>query len=157
MNRGCYIRYYKVDSFGHLMLALKEAAKTPLSIGVVTVRVLQNAFSGAVEPYNVVQGPVGLTASVSEVVTQQRVPIREKVYDLILYSAIISMGLMYSNMLPIPGLDGNQIILLLVEAVIGRPISKKAENVIAVVGFVLLVLLAVFALASDIIRIVVGM
>ena len=78
------------------------------------MRVLQNAFSGQVEPYNVVQGPVGLTASVSEVVTQQRVPIREKVYDLILYSAIISMGLMYSNMLPIPGLDGNQIILLIV-------------------------------------------
>ena len=156
MNRGCYIRYYKVDSFGHLMLAVKEAAKTPLSIGVVTVRVLQNAFSGAVEPYNVVQGPVGLTASVSEVVTQQRVPIREKVYDLILYSAIISMGLMYSNMLPIPGLDGNQIILLIVESVLGRPISKKAENVIAVVGFIILVLLAVFALASDIIRIVVG-
>ena len=156
MNRGCYIRYYKVDSFGHLMLAVKEAAKTPLSIGVVTVRVLQNAFSGAVEPYNVVQGPVGLTASVSEVVTQQRVPIREKVYDLILYSAIISMGLMYSNMLPIPGLDGNQIILLIVESVLGRPISKKAENVISVVGFIILVLLAVFALASDIIRIVVG-
>ena len=66
------------------------------------------------------------------------------------------MGLMYSNMLPIPGLDGNQIILLIVESVIGRPISKKAENVIAVVGFVMLVLLAVFALTSDIIRIVVG-
>lgn len=156
LSRGVYIKYYKVDSVGDVMLAFKEAIKTPISIGRVTVRVLQNAFSGQVEPYNVVQGPVGLTASVSEVVTQQRVPIREKVYDLILYSAIISMGLMYSNMLPIPGLDGNQIILLIVESVIGRPISKKAENVIAVVGFVMLVLLAVFALTSDIIRIVVG-
>jgi membrane-associated protease RseP (regulator of RpoE activity) len=82
--------------------------------------------------------------------------VSEKVKDLVLYSAIISMGLMYSNMLPIPGLDGNQVILLLVEAVIGRPISKKAENVIAVVGFVVLIGLAVFALASDIIRIIIG-
>lgn len=155
-HRGIFLTSYKLNSPRSVLLALRESVKTPLSIGRITVRVVQNAFSGEVEPYNVVQGPVGLTASVSEVVGQQRVPVSEKVKDLVLYSAIISMGLMFSNMLPIPGLDGNQVILLLVEAVIGRPISKKAENVIAVVGFVVLIGLAVFALASDIIRIIVG-
>lgn len=156
-HRGIFLRTYEMDSPKVFLMAVREAVKTPISVGRVTVRVIQNAFSGDVEPYNVVQGPVGLTASVTEVVGQQRVPISEKITEIVLYSAIISLGLMYSNLLPIPGLDGNQIILLIVEAVIGRPISKKAENVIAVVGFIILILLAVFALASDIIRIIVGL
>ncbi|MCQ2503809.1 MAG: RIP metalloprotease RseP [Saccharofermentans sp.] len=156
VRKGIYLESFRVDSPASFFRAFAESAKTPLSIGRITGRVIQQAFKGNVEPYNVVQGPVGLTASVTEVVGQQRVSITEKIHDLILYSAIISLGLMYSNLLPIPGLDGNQIILILVEAVIGRPISRKAENVIAVVGFVLIVLLAVFALASDIIRIFLG-
>ena len=156
VNRGIFLQPHKIDSPAEFFNALKTAFKTPISIGRITVSVIQNAISGSVEPYNVVQGPVGLTASVSEVVTQEQVSTSEKAMDLVLYSAIISLGLMYSNMLPIPGLDGNQVILLLVEAIIGRPISKKTENVIAVVGFVILIGLAVFALASDIIRIVVG-
>ena len=40
--------------------------------------------------------------------------------------------------------------------VIGRRLSKKAVNVINVVGFFLLIALVIFAFASDIIRILVG-
>ncbi len=154
--RGIYLTSHKINSVKEFFVAIKTASATPLSVGRITVSILQNALKGSVEPYNVVQGPVGLTASVSEVVTENDTSVYDKVSNLIMYSAMISLGLMYSNMLPIPGLDGNQVILLIVEAVIGRPISRKAEDVIAVVGFIMLILLAVFALASDIIRIVIG-
>ena len=55
-------------------------------------------------------------------------------------------------MLPIPGLDGIQIVLIVVEMIIGRKLSKRAENVINVVGFFMLIGLVIFAFASDIIR-----
>ena len=47
-----------------------------------------------------------------------------------------------------------QVILIVVEMIMGHPMSKKAENVINVAGFVLLICLALFAFASDIIRII---
>ena len=75
---------------------------------------------------------------------------------LIVICGIISIGLTFTNLLPIPGLDGVQIILIVVEMVIGRRLSKKAENVINVVGFFLLIALVIFAFASDIIRIFVA-
>ena len=92
----------------------------PVSIGRITVSIIQNAISGSVEPYNVVQGPVGLTASVTEVVGQEQVSVGEKAMDLLMYSAVISLGLVYSNMLPIPGLDGIQVVYILYEMITGR-------------------------------------
>ena len=69
-------------------------------------------------------------------------------------AGLISIGLMITNLLPIPGLDGNQIVLIAIEMIIGRKISKKAEDVINVVGFFMLIALVLFALTSDIIRII---
>ena len=71
-------------------------------------------------------------------------------------SSIFSIGLSFTNLLPIPGLDGVQIILIIVEMVMGRPLSKRAEGVLNAIGFVLLLALVIFAFASDIIRIIVG-
>ena len=64
--------------------------------------------------------------------------------------------LAFSNLLPIPGLDGVQILLIAVEMVIGRKLSDKAEKKLTVIGFVLIILLVVFALVSDVLRIVLG-
>ena len=46
--------------------------------------------------------------------------------------------------------------MLLIEMVIGRKLSKKAELIINGIGFVLLIGLVIFALVSDVIRIIVG-
>ena len=55
-------------------------------------------------------------------------------------------------MLPIPGLDGNAIVLTVVEMIRGKKLSRKSEQVINVIGFVMIIGLVVFALVSDIIR-----
>ncbi|MBR5057438.1 MAG: site-2 protease family protein, partial [Clostridiales bacterium] len=54
--------------------------------------------------------------------------------------------------LPIPGLDGNAIVITLVEMVRGKKLSRKSEQIINVIGFVMIIGLVIFALASDIIR-----
>ena len=58
-------------------------------------------------------------------------------------------------MLPIPGLDGVQVMMIIIEMIMGHPVSKKTEDILLVVGFILLIGLALFAFASDIIRIIV--
>ena len=49
-----------------------------------------------------------------------------------------------------------QILIIAVEMVIGRKLSDKAEKKLTVIGFVLIILLVVFALVSDVLRIILG-
>ena len=115
---------------------------------------IENAFKGEEEVYNVVSGPIGVTTAVNDVVASDEGTVMDKVYIVILLSGVISIGLVFTNMLPIPGLDGVQMLLIIVEMIIGRKISKKAEGVINVVGFCMLVALVLFTFSSDIIRII---
>ena len=93
---------------------------------------------------------------VNDVVKDEEDTAGDKIYTLIMLCAIISIALAFSNLLPIPGLDGVQIILIAVEMVIGRKLSDKAEGKITVIGFVLIILLLIFAFVSDILTIIFG-
>ncbi|MBR6881032.1 MAG: RIP metalloprotease RseP [Clostridiales bacterium] len=155
-DRGLRVIYNDVDSVSHFFGALKTAALMPLTVCNVSIKAIGDVFEGEEEVYNMVSGPVGVTSVVSDVVDNVDSTFFVKFLSVLQLSAIISIGLMFTNMLPIPGLDGVQVILIIVEMIIGRPLSKKAENVINIVGFVLLLALVTFAFASDIIRIVLG-
>ncbi len=76
----------------------------------------------------------------------------EKIEMLLILLGGISVGLAFTNMLPIPGLDGNAIVLTVVEMIRGKKLSRKSEQVINVIGFVMIIALVIFALVSDIIR-----
>jgi regulator of sigma E protease len=126
----------------------------PPTIWNITVRGIKDAIAGKVKAYNLVSGPIGITTMVNDVVAAEEDTVGEKVYVLIMLSAVISIALAFSNLLPIPGLDGIQIIFIVVEMVIGRKLSEKAESVLTVVGFIMIVLLLIFAFISDILRII---
>ncbi len=61
-----------------------------------------------------------------------------------------NLGLM--NLLPIPALDGGKLILNLLEAVRGKPISPEKEGIINVIGAVLILILMLFVTWNDIQR-----
>ena len=153
--RGIKVFEYRVDSLESFGEATLYSLKMTPSIVVGSVLMIENAFKGEEEVYNVVSGPIGVTTAVNDVVANEEGTLLDKVYIVILICGVISLGLVFTNMLPIPGLDGVQILLILVEMIIGRKISKKAEGVINVVGFCMLVALVLFAFSSDIIRIIV--
>ncbi|MCR4689171.1 MAG: RIP metalloprotease RseP [Saccharofermentans sp.] len=152
-DRGVYLLAYRVSDLKSFMRGLGYACKMPLTTFNITVKSLSLVFSGEEEVYNMVSGPVGVTVAVSDVVGDVDDTFVQKTKTLIMMAGLISIGLMITNLLPIPGLDGNQIVLILIEMVIGRKISKKAEDAINVVGFFALIALVLFAFASDIIRI----
>ena len=67
--------------------------------------------------------------------------------------ALISVNLAYINILPIPGLDGGHIAIILIEVLMGRSLSVKARIRIQSVGMFLLFSLMIFLILNDIIRV----
>ena len=153
-SRGLSIYTVPVDSFETFWEALDTSIKIPISLLKVSYKVIGSIFDGHEKVYNMVQGPVGMTVSVSEVVDNVDSSFSEKAYNMVLMAALITIAVTITNMLPIPGLDGIQVVYILYEMITGRPLSEKAENVLLVVGFILILGLAGFALVSDILRIV---
>ena len=122
---------------------------------ILSVKGLGDGCEGEEEVYNMVSGPIGMTVVVSDVVDDVDDSLFEKVVNVVQMAGIISIGLVFTNMLPIPGLDGVQVMMIIIEMIMGHPVSKKTEDILLVVGFILLIGLALFAFASDIIRIIV--
>lgn len=65
-------------------------------------------------------------------------------------TAFFSVALAFMNILPIPGLDGGHIFILLIEAIIRRPISEKVKERAIYIGMGLIVALMVYVNANDI-------
>jgi regulator of sigma E protease len=72
------------------------------------------------------------------------------------FMALISVNLAVLNLLPIPLLDGGQLVFLLAEGVLRRPLPLKLREVLSMMGLVILVLLMVFVFWNDIRRLIVG-
>lgn len=65
-------------------------------------------------------------------------------------SLSVSVGLI--NLIPIPVFDGGRIMLTLIEAVIGRRLDEKTENIILMIGMGLVLLLFVLVTVQDIMK-----
>ena len=70
------------------------------------------------------------------------------------FRALISISLGVLNLLPIPILDGGQVLYQLAEIVKGKPLSDEAQLLGQKVGIAFLVALMGFAFYNDIARLV---
>ena len=68
------------------------------------------------------------------------------------FLALLSINLGIVNLLPIPALDGGKLLLNIIEAVIRRPIPEKAEGIVTMIGFFLLLVLMILVTWNDIQR-----
>lgn len=60
------------------------------------------------------------------------------------FIGLIAVFISIFNLFPIPALDGGKLIFLLIEKLIGRPVSPKIEQSITVVFFLILIALSIF-------------
>jgi regulator of sigma E protease len=122
-----------------------------------TINVLRRLVTGK-EGLQNLSGPVGilsLTGSVSEVtMNQEGVPLGEKLRQLALtflqLAALLSIGVGFFNLLPIPVLDGGAVVMQLGEAVTGKPIPEKVQQVGLTIGLVCLVTFALLITFQDV-------
>ena len=101
-------------------------------------------------------GPIGIVDTIGTVVQQSKADIKELVINLFNITALISIALGATNLIPFPALDGSKLVILAVEGIRKKPIPVEKEAFISMIGFVILIVLAVFVFYNDILRIVGG-
>ena len=68
---------------------------------------------------------------------------------MLMIIALISLTLAIMNILPIPALDGGRLWITLVAHAFRRPLSARTEELVNVVGFVVLIGLVILVTISD--------
>ncbi len=77
---------------------------------------------------------------------------RRNFIHFLYFLGILSINLAILNILPIPILDGGHLLFLIVEALKGKPVSERTMAVFQWAGLLLLLLLMVFVVTNDVIR-----
>ena len=77
---------------------------------------------------------------------------REGLVSVIALLAMLSINLGIVNLIPIPVLDGGKIVLNIVEALRGKPLSQEKEGILTLVGLVFMVVLMIAVTWNDILR-----
>lgn len=90
-------------------------------------------------------GPIGVYQA-----TSQAVEMGALTYINLMAVLSVNIGLM--NALPLPILDGGRIVIVLIETIIRRPISKKVQEAIMSASSILLFILVLFVTFKDIIK-----
>lgn len=146
VNEGLYLTDSK--SFNNV---INQAVLYPWSIIKSTVKGFGMIFAGEMKFSEGVTGPIGIVKMLSDTVSENT-DIKLIVYQLLFYFAIISVALGFTNLLPIPPLDGHHLLILGVEGVRGKNLSKKFKQAVASVGMFLILMLALFVIYVDIKR-----
>lgn len=77
---------------------------------------------------------------------------QEDVSYLLPFMGIISINLGILNLFPIPILDGGLIVFLIIELIMGKPLSLRKREMAQKIGFSLLIALMVLVFYNDILR-----
>jgi regulator of sigma E protease len=91
-----------------------------------------------------VAGPIGMAQISGEVATLG-------LLALVNLTALLSLNIGLINLLPVPMLDGGHLMYYLVEAVRGRPLSQRIQEIGFRIGFALVCTLMVFTLVNDLV------
>jgi regulator of sigma E protease len=73
-------------------------------------------------------------------------------FNVLFFTGIISVGLGFTNLLPIPALDGGRILFVLIEALRGQRIPAEREGLVHMVGMLLLLSLMALMIVNDVIN-----
>ena len=90
-------------------------------------------------PRKSLQGPIGIFSELKTRLEHLGFP------SFLRLVALIGLNLFLINLLPIPVTDGGQLALLGIETAIRRPLPPLAVNIINSIGFVLIILLMLYA------------
>lgn len=100
-------------------------------------------------PMNTIGGPILIIQMAGEQASLG-------ILNFFIFMAIININLGVLNLLPIPILDGGHIFFLGIEAIRRKPLEEKFITVAQRIGLAIILLIMVFALYNDLIRIFTG-
>ena len=114
------------------------------NLSVKTLQFIGKMLTGNMGTENL-SGPIGIAQMAGNTAQAGFLP-------FMYLMALLSISLAVLNLLPIPVLDGGQLTFLGIEALRGKPLPEKAENVIYTGGAVIVGALMIFAIFNDVSR-----
>jgi regulator of sigma E protease len=124
--------------------ALREGWEVTWGTSAMIVRLLGDLFTGDASPRSL-GGPLTIGQISGETA-------RAGLEVMLQWMALLSVNLAVLNLLPIPVLDGGQLLFLFVEAVRGRPLSIEQRLRLSHVGLIIVVGIMVWAITNDFLR-----
>ena len=128
----------------NILESIAKGAKETFNMSYKTITFIGKMLTGNLGTQNL-SGPIGIVQMAGDTAKAGIIP-------FLYLMALLSISLGVLNLLPIPVLDGGQLVLLGVEAINRGPIPEKIENVIYSGGWALVMLLMFFAIFNDISR-----
>ncbi|AQT69622.1 Regulator of sigma E protease [Anaerohalosphaera lusitana] len=126
--------------------AIAKGSKKTYSFIAQTLSTVLGLAKGNVDP-TALSGPVGIaTASYSIAST-------DTMY-YVFFLGLISSVLAIMNLLPLPIVDGGVIILLLIEAIKGSPLSRLTQEIISYAGLAFIAFVFVWLFYNDILNLI---
>lgn len=107
-----------------------------------TIDGIVSIFKGKTENVEVM-GPVGIANKISET---------SSLLEFFYLMSAISLSLGIFNLFPIPALDGGKILILIIEKIRKKPMKQETEAKLTLIGFSLIILLAICATSTDIMK-----
>ena len=136
--------YYQLRTFTPYE-SLSEAATKTWTSTLFTMQMLGHMVTGDVSIKNI-SGPINIAQFAGD--SAQR-----GIRSFLAFLAVVSISLGVLNLLPVPVLDGGQIVYQLVEMIKGSPMTERAQILGQQAGILALLLLMSFAFYNDIARI----
>lgn len=94
---------------------------------------------------NQLSGPVGIFEVTSEVT-------QSGLISTLALVALLSVNVGIFNLIPIPILDGGRILILMIEAIIGKKLNEKVQTVVMTIGLLMILAIMILATWNDISR-----
>jgi regulator of sigma E protease len=156
------------DGFGnnycHAVLGVSRAM-TPTDVKTMSVDPLTAVWLGTKETWFIIDrtfsyigglfagrecadqlgGPIRIAQISGQVATLGFVPVLH-------LAAMLSVSIGLLNLFPVPLLDGGHLLFYAIEAVRGRPLSERAQEIGFRIGFALVVMLMIFTVFNDTIQ-----
>ncbi|MGH7141460.1 MAG: M50 family metallopeptidase [Minisyncoccia bacterium] len=129
-----------------LGVALVDGAKSTWEAGVLTIEGFGQFFGTLFAGHanlNDVSGPIGIVVIGGQTLAAG-------LSTAMIFLAAISIGLAVINFIPIPGLDGGRLLIILIERIKGSPISPHLLERMTLAGFALIIVFAVFVSYHDV-------
>lgn len=132
----------------HLALVQGAIAFKDLTVGTAQGlgSFFGSLFMGRAD-FSQVSGPIGIAGVGSDAV-------KAGFGSAAIIAALISINLALINLLPIPGLDGGRLLIIIIEAIIRRPVPMRITNALMLAGFAAIILLMIVVSYNDIARLV---
>ncbi|WP_150524867.1 RIP metalloprotease RseP [Roseibium sediminis] len=124
--------------------AVTEGVNETVFIAERTLSYLWGVISGR-EAADQLGGPIRVAQVSGQVATQGIVP-------LLSLAAVLSISIGLLNLMPVPMLDGGHLVYYAAEAVRGKPLSERVQDMGFRIGLGLVLLLMVFATWNDVLH-----